>query len=67
VTGAYIGSLGRVFNEVPELYDRTRPSYPDALFADLAEITGLGQRAGYSRWAAAPARQRGHWHRSGAR
>ena len=27
--------LGRVFDEVPELYDRVRPTYPDALFADL--------------------------------
>ena len=35
VTGADTGGLGRVFNEVPELYDRTRPAYPDALFADL--------------------------------
>jgi SAM-dependent methyltransferase len=37
--------LGRVFNEVPELYDRVRPGYPDALFADLASITGLGERS----------------------
>ena len=35
-------TLGRVFNEVPELYDRVRPGYPDALFADLAAIAGLG-------------------------
>jgi SAM-dependent methyltransferase len=34
--------LGRVFNEVPELYDRVRPGYPDELFADLAAITGTG-------------------------
>ncbi|MEU4171683.1 class I SAM-dependent methyltransferase [Streptomyces sp. NPDC026665] len=33
--------LGRVFDEVPELYDRVRPGYPDALFADLTTITGL--------------------------
>ncbi len=33
-----------MFNEVPELYDRVRPGYPDALFADLATITGLGDR-----------------------
>ncbi len=32
---------GRVFDEVPELYDRVRPSYPDELFADLVAITGL--------------------------
>jgi SAM-dependent methyltransferase len=35
--------LGRVFNEVPELYDRVRPSYPDELFADLATVTGLDE------------------------
>ena len=33
--------LGRVFNEVPELYDRVRPGYPDELFADLVTITGM--------------------------
>jgi SAM-dependent methyltransferase len=33
--------LGRVFNEVPELYDRVRPGYPDELFADLAALTGI--------------------------
>jgi SAM-dependent methyltransferase len=33
--------LGGVFDEVPDLYDRVRPGYPDALFADLAAITGL--------------------------
>ena len=33
--------LGRVFNEVPELYDRIRPGYPDELLADLVTITGL--------------------------
>ncbi|MFD5246804.1 class I SAM-dependent methyltransferase [Amycolatopsis sp. NPDC058340] len=35
--------LGRVFNEVPELYDRVRPGYPDELFADLGAITGIGK------------------------
>ncbi|WP_245791795.1 class I SAM-dependent methyltransferase [Actinacidiphila rubida] len=33
--------LGRVFNDVPELYDRLRPGYPDELFAGLAAVTGL--------------------------
>jgi SAM-dependent methyltransferase len=37
--------LGRVFNEVPELYDRVRPTYPDELFANLVAITGLGSRS----------------------
>jgi SAM-dependent methyltransferase len=37
--------LGRVFNEVPELYDRVRPTYPDALFADLVAITGMDGRS----------------------
>ena len=36
--------LGRVFDEVPALYDRVRPGYPDELFADLAAITGLDER-----------------------
>jgi SAM-dependent methyltransferase len=35
--------LRLVFNEVPELYDRVRPSYPDELFADLATITGMNE------------------------
>ena len=33
-------STGRLFDEVPELYDRVRPAYPDELFADLVAITG---------------------------
>jgi SAM-dependent methyltransferase len=37
--------LGQVFNEVPELYDRVRPGYPDELFADLMAITGLDGRS----------------------
>jgi SAM-dependent methyltransferase len=37
--------LGRVFNEVPELYDRVRPTYPDGLFADLVAITGMDERS----------------------
>ena len=34
--------LGEVFDEVPDLYDRVRPAYPDDLFADLASITAVG-------------------------
>ena len=41
MTGIEGRELGRVFNEVPELYDRVRPAYPDELFADLVAITGL--------------------------
>jgi SAM-dependent methyltransferase len=37
--------LGQVFNEVPELYDRVRPGYPNELFGDLVAITGMGQRS----------------------
>lgn len=37
--------LGRVFNEVPELYDRVRPAYPDELFADLVAITGMDRQS----------------------
>jgi SAM-dependent methyltransferase len=29
------------FDEVAELYDRVRPTYPDALFDDLVELAGL--------------------------
>jgi SAM-dependent methyltransferase len=45
MTGPDRRALGRVFNEVPELYDRVRPTYPDELFADLAAITGLDSRS----------------------
>jgi SAM-dependent methyltransferase len=45
MTGPDGRELGRVFNEVPELYDRVRPAYPDQLFADLAAITGLDRRS----------------------
>jgi len=34
-------AIGRLFDEVPELYDRVRPTYPDELFADLMAITGI--------------------------
>jgi SAM-dependent methyltransferase len=37
--------LGRVFNEVPELYDKVRPGYPDELFADLVTITGMTDKS----------------------
>jgi SAM-dependent methyltransferase len=37
--------LGRVFNGVPELYDRVRPGYPDELFADLVTVTRMGDRS----------------------
>jgi 2-polyprenyl-3-methyl-5-hydroxy-6-metoxy-1,4-benzoquinol methylase len=30
-----------VLNEVPELYDRVRPTYQDKLFADLVTITAM--------------------------
>jgi SAM-dependent methyltransferase len=35
--------LRTTFEQVPELYERARPSYPDELFDDLAELTGLRQ------------------------
>jgi SAM-dependent methyltransferase len=41
----YRRDLGRVFNEVPELYDRVRPGYPDELLVDLATITGMNERS----------------------
>ncbi|MFF9607897.1 class I SAM-dependent methyltransferase [Streptomyces sp. NPDC014684] len=34
-----------MFNEVPELYDRVRPGYPDELFADLGALTGMDDRS----------------------
>jgi SAM-dependent methyltransferase len=33
--------LRTTFDEVPELYDRVRPRYPDAVFDDLAELARL--------------------------
>lgn len=35
--------IGRLFDEVPALYDRVRPAYPDELFADLVAITGVNE------------------------
>ena len=32
---------GKLFNEVPALYERVRPSYPDELFTDLVAVTGV--------------------------
>ena len=37
--------IGRLFDEIPDLYDRVRPAYPDELFDDLARITGLDGRS----------------------
>jgi SAM-dependent methyltransferase len=37
--------IGRLFNEVPDLYDRVRPTYPDELFADLVAITAMDGRS----------------------
>jgi SAM-dependent methyltransferase len=37
--------LGGLFNEVPELYDRVRPTYPDELFTDLIAVTGINERS----------------------
>jgi SAM-dependent methyltransferase len=37
--------LGRVFNEIPELYDRVRPGYPDQMFADLVAIAGVDKES----------------------
>jgi SAM-dependent methyltransferase len=34
--------LRATFDEVPELYDRARPTYPPELFRDLEELGGLG-------------------------
>jgi SAM-dependent methyltransferase len=45
MTGSDRRDLGRIFNEVPELYDRVRPAYPDELFADLVTVTGMDKRS----------------------
>ena len=45
MTGREGRDLGEVFDEVPELYDRVRPTYPAELFADLAAVTGLDERS----------------------
>src|SRR5438874_9540094 len=45
MAGADRRHLGRVFDEVPELYDRVRPTYPDELFADLVAITSMNERS----------------------
>ncbi len=37
--------LRETFNTVPELYDRARPEYPDALYAELEALAGLGEGA----------------------
>lgn len=34
-----------MFDEVPELYDRVRPTYPDELVADLVTSTGMTDRS----------------------
>lgn len=45
MTGPDQRALGQVFNEVPELYDRVRPAYPDDLITDLVATTGIGSRS----------------------
>ena len=45
MTGSDRRDLGQVFDEVPELYDRVRPTYPDELFADLVGLVGLESRS----------------------
>jgi SAM-dependent methyltransferase len=45
MTGADRRDRGRLFDEVPELYDRVRPAYPQELFAELAAITGTRGRS----------------------
>jgi SAM-dependent methyltransferase len=43
VAGQDRRDIGRLFDEVPALYDRVRPTYPDELFADLVAITGVNE------------------------
>ncbi|MGR3932975.1 hypothetical protein [Streptomyces sp. BRA346] len=58
--------LGRVFDEVPELYDRVRPGHPDELFAD-DRIAELCDPARYLGSAATMARGVARTDRPGAR
>jgi SAM-dependent methyltransferase len=37
--------LRTMFEQVPELYERARPTYPEALFDDLVELAGLAEGA----------------------
>ncbi len=45
MAGADGRDLGRVFDEVPELYDGVRPTYPHELIADVVGITGVDHRS----------------------
>ena len=67
MTGLDRRDLGRVFNEVPELYDRVRPAYPDELFADLVAITGMDRRSSLLEVGSVPVRRHARWQRSGTR
>jgi SAM-dependent methyltransferase len=42
VTSSRQPSTGLVFEQVADLYDEVRPSYPAALYADLTELSGIG-------------------------
>jgi SAM-dependent methyltransferase len=39
------GKTGAVFNEIPELYDRVRPSYAQNMIDDLVSVTGIDPRS----------------------
>ena len=43
--GEFNRDLGRVFNDVPEVYARVRPTYPDDFFEDLVAIAGMNQES----------------------
>ena len=36
---------GKLFNEIPALYEQVRPTYPDELFADLVAIAAVDTRS----------------------
>jgi SAM-dependent methyltransferase len=42
--GTLARSYGKVFNEVAVAYDRSRPTYPDALVDRACEVAGIGDR-----------------------
>jgi len=51
-----------MFEQVPELYDRARPSYPSQLFDDLASLAELPERARLLEIGCGPGKEIGRAH-----
>jgi len=56
---------GKLFNEVPALYDKVRPPYPDELFADLVTVTGVDALSSVLEIGCGPGRRLDHSPSSG--